>query len=104
MSRDNPSRDCTSFSAVVSDMETAALFCVKGGIMDDQKINWRRFPFPYDPEPLPRPMGPPVCSDRPECEGCSYPAHGFICRSKDGACMKINMEKLWEARRKCKRS
>ena len=94
-------RDYDSLGAVVSDRETAALFCVMGGsIMDNQKIDWRRFPFPYDPEPMPRPMGPPVCKDRPECVGCPYPAHGFICRSKDGTCMKINMEKLWEARRK----
>ena len=101
MSRDCPLRDYDSLSAVVSDRETAALFCVRGGnIMDEQKINWRRFPFPYDPEPMPRPMEPPVCTDHPECVGCPYPTHGFICQSRDGACMKTNMEKLWEAKRK----
>ena len=63
--------------------------------MDDQIINWRRLlEKTYHTEPMPRPMGPPVCSARPECEGCPYPAHGFICRSKDGTCMKTYMEKL----------
>ena len=104
MSRDNPSRDYNSVSAVVFDMETTALFLFLGGIMNNQMVKRRWFPYPYHTIPLPRPMGPPVCKDRPECEGCPYPAHGFICRSKDGTCMKVNMEKLWEARRKCKQS
>ena len=100
MSRDNPSRDYDPLRAVVSNWGATALFFVMGGFMDDQKKNWRRFPFPHDPEPLPKPMGPPVCTDRPECEGCPYPAHGFICRSRDGTCMKTNLRKLWEAKRK----
>ena len=29
----------------------------------------------------------PVCFDSPECAGCGYPAHGFICGSADG-CIK----------------
>ena len=100
MSRNNPSRDYNPLRAVVSNWGATALFFVMGGFMDDQKINWQRFQYPYHTVPLPRPMGPPVCGDRPECEGCPYPAHGFICRSKDGTCMKINMKKLWEAGRK----
>ena len=102
MNRDNPSRDYNSVSAVVSDWGATALFLFSGGAMNNQMLK-RRW-FPYHTIPLPRPMGPPVCTDRPECEGCPYPAHGFICRSKDGTCMKTNMEKLWEARRKCKQS
>ena len=68
MSRDSPLRDYEQLSAVVFDMETAALFCVSGGIMSNQMVKRRR--FPYHTVPLPKPMGPPVCTDRPECDGC----------------------------------
>lgn len=45
------------------------------------------------PRPLrhrPNPLLPekPVCSQKPKCEGCPYPAHGFICYSADGSCLK----------------
>ena len=98
MSRDNPSRDYKPLRAVVSDWGATALFFVSESIMSSRMVK-RRW-FPYHAEPLPRPMEPPVCTDRPECEGCPYPTHGFICQSKDGTCMKTTMKKLWEARRK----
>ncbi|MDL2293801.1 hypothetical protein LJC60_04135 [Ruminococcaceae bacterium OttesenSCG-928-D13] len=30
----------------------------------------------------------PVCFDKPECAGCAYPGHGFLCGGADGACLK----------------
>lgn len=35
------------------------------------------------------PGHPPVkCGARPECEGCTYPAHGFVCQFADGSCLR----------------
>ena len=38
------------------------------------------------------PLAPPdfevQCDVKPECAGCPYPAHGFICWFADGACLK----------------
>lgn len=29
------------------------------------------------------------CTFKPECKGCPYPRHGFICyNSRDGTCLK----------------
>ena len=41
-------------------------------------------------EPLPR----PVCRMFDRCEGCPYPAHGFICWGPDGGCLRSEMEKI----------
>lgn len=31
---------------------------------------------------------PVRCTTRPECAGCSYPAHGFICHFSGGNCLR----------------
>lgn len=37
----------------------------------------------------------PLPKDLSRCEGCPYPAIGFICwNSKDGTCMRTEEEKL----------
>lgn len=40
---------------------------------------------------------PPIdkaqCSIKPECAGCQYPRHGFICWSTDGTCLKTTFSK-----------
>lgn len=38
----------------------------------------------------------PVCTKSEQCEGCPYPAHGFICWRGDGACMRTEMAKIRE--------
>lgn len=30
------------------------------------------------------------CTMKPECEGCHYAAHGFLCHTKDGQCLKTS--------------
>lgn len=30
------------------------------------------------------------------CEDCPYPHHGFICWSRDGSCMRTDVEELTE--------
>lgn len=32
------------------------------------------------------------CRIKPECEGCPFPGHGFICWSADGSCLRTNMK------------
>ena len=36
------------------------------------------------------------CAVKPECEGCPFPGHGFICWSADGSCLRTNMKKSVE--------
>ena len=30
----------------------------------------------------------PVCRRKPECKGCPFPKHGFICWFSDGSCVQ----------------
>ena len=47
--------------------------------------------FPgFQQEPLPE----PVCSRSPECDGCPYPRHGFLCWGADGTCLRTRMNKI----------
>ncbi len=34
---------------------------------------------------------------KPECEGCAFPGHGFICWSQDGTCMRDRYLKKTES-------
>ena len=38
----------------------------------------------------------PVCTHSERCQGCPYPAHGFICNYSDGSCMKTIVNKNTE--------
>ena len=42
----------------------------------------------------------PVCTEYPECEGCPYPAHGFVCWRE--RCMRKETERI--QRRNAKRA
>ncbi len=41
-------------------------------------------------EPTPR----PVCQMFDRCEGCPYPAHGFVCWGPDESCLRSEMQKI----------
>lgn len=66
--------------------------------MTEQSIPFRR--------PRPAPQYPaesepnPVCTRYVRCEGCVYPSHGFICWHGDGSCMKTDMERVINRRKK----
>ena len=32
-----------------------------------------------------------MCHEYEQCEGCNYPAHGFICWHGDGKCLRTEM-------------
>ena len=42
----------------------------------------------------------PVCTEKPECVGCPFPGHGFVCWRE--RCMKNEMEEI--RRRNAKRA
>ena len=44
----------------------------------------------------PDPPEPVFCTQNDHCEGCPYPAHGFICWHSDGSCMRTDMQKRLE--------
>lgn len=54
-------------------------------------------PFPNTvPHAAALPSERPVCTREIRCKGCPYPAHGFICWSETGPCLRT----LTERRRK----
>lgn len=42
----------------------------------------------------------PVCRQSPRCEGCPYPAHGFLCWGEGGECLRTRMEDIREGEKK----
>lgn len=44
----------------------------------------------YSQEPPPK----PVCSRFARCTGCPYPAHGFLCWTRDGECLRTRVEQI----------
>ena len=46
------------------------------------------------PTCLPAPPQKPVCRQFSRCEGCPYPAHGFLCWGSGEDCMRTRVEKL----------
>lgn len=56
------------------------------------KKNGRRIYFPRREAEDPQPEKI-RCNIKPECEGCPFPSHGFICWSADGSCLRSHMKK-----------
>lgn len=50
---------------------------------------------PYGIPPPQPPQGP-----FEKCAGCPYPSHGFICYSKDGSCLRTEIDKITKRSRK----
>lgn len=46
------------------------------------------------PKFSPEAAEPPVCTLFSRCDGCPYPAHGFVCWGQDGACLRRAMEEM----------
>ena len=49
-----------------------------------------------DREPAQRTDHRVRCNVKPECEGCPFPGHGFICWSADGSCMRTRYQRKEE--------
>lgn len=50
----------------------------------------------YAPVYAPEPEQRPVCRQFSRCEGCPYPAHGFLCWGSEDDCMRTRVKKLNE--------
>lgn len=50
----------------------------------------------YAPGYAPEPEQKPVCRQFSRCEGCPYPAHGFLCWGGEDDCMRTRVKKLNE--------
>ena len=37
---------------------------------------------------------PVMCREYDQCDGCNYPAHGFICWHGDGKCLRTEMQEV----------
>ena len=48
------------------------------------------------PEQIQRPCGP-----FKSCGDCPYATHGFLCYSREGDCLKTDMEKLIRRKKSC---
>ena len=48
----------------------------------------------YAPEHPAEPPPRPVWTRSPLCEGCPYPANGFLCWGRDGKCLRSEMRRL----------
>ena len=48
------------------------------------------------PTCLPAPPQKPVCRQFSRCEGCPYPAHGFLCWGSGEDCMRTRVKQLNE--------
>ena len=35
-----------------------------------------------------------MCREYEQCDGCNYPAHGFICWHGDGKCLRTEMQEV----------
>lgn len=65
--------------------------------MNQSSDTQEAIPFPRTPPHAVTPQSErPVCTRDKRCEGCPYPAHGFICWSESGPCLRT----LTERRRK----
>ena len=58
---------------------------------DKLRFNIRLSHVPeYHPEPEPN----PICTHSPDCQGCPYPRHGFLCWGSDGSCLRSKMNEI----------
>ena len=57
--------------------------------------SWLYTHSPPAPQYASEPVPPPVCRHSARCEGCPYPAHGFLCWSSDSDCLRTRMEKIY---------
>ena len=62
----------------------------------EKELQSRRYVPDYTP---PRQEEKPVCKESKLCDGCPYPASGFVCWSQSGPCMRFFLKDLRERRK-----
>ena len=71
------------------------------GVVNQQPPKWSSVKkwllhINYAPGYAPEPEQKPVCRQFSRCEGCPYPAHGFLCWGGEDDCMRTRVKKLNE--------
>lgn len=69
------------------------------GVVNQPSPKWnsvtkRLFNINFAPGVAPEPEQRPVCRQFSRCEGCPYPAHGFLCWGSEDDCIRTRMKKL----------
>lgn len=68
------------------------LFCVQGGIkLKNYEIKQA---FKNLPDVGSSDNEQVMCHEYEQCDGCNYPAHGFICWHGDGECLRTEMREV----------
>ncbi len=71
--------------------DSGPFFCPVPKVTSEIKMAYTRIPVSsVKIEPEPR----PVCRMFERCEGCPYPAHGFVCWGPDEGCLRSAMQKI----------
>ena len=65
----------------------------------DQWVTLQREDIDTFPEPA-IPEQPSDCGNPDLCKGCRYPSVGFLCRGVDGRCLRSEMKRLYERRKR----
>jgi len=58
----------------------------------ENRLYRHKWPFLFAPDHPPTQEEHPACTVFARCDGCPYPAHGFICWRSDGSCLRKDME------------
>ena len=61
-------------------------------LLPPPRVNYRALIRHEEPERAREPPEALICRERPECVGCPYPAHGFVCLLSD--CVRKQMESI----------
>lgn len=59
-------------------------------------VSIRWFRVNRAPGGAPEPVQKPICRQFSRCEGCPYPAHGFLCWRDQTDCLRTRMQKINE--------
>ena len=59
----------------------------------ENRLYRHKWPFLFAPEHSSAQAECPTCTVFARCDGCLYPAHGFICWRRDGTCLRTDMAK-----------
>ena len=59
----------------------------------ENKLYRHKWPSLFAPEHSSDQEERPACTAFPHCDGCPYPAHGFICWRSDGTCLRTDVAK-----------
>ena len=75
-------------------MKASAFFVFRKESVMENRLYRHKWPFLFAPEHSSVQAESPTCTVFARCDGCPYPAHGFICWGGDGDCIRSITEKM----------